>query len=63
MRNKEVSGRLCLSEKTVSAHKQNLFRKLGVRSVLQISIAPEEENNQPLRLENVASEPAGTPQS
>ncbi|MCP1637034.1 DNA-binding NarL/FixJ family response regulator [Kerstersia gyiorum] len=47
----------------MSAHKQNLFRKLGVRSVLQISIAPEEENNQPLRLENVASEPAGTPQS
>lgn len=60
MRNKEVSTRLCLSEKTVSAHKQNLFRKLGVRSVLQISIAPEEEGKQALRLDAPASETLGS---
>jgi DNA-binding NarL/FixJ family response regulator len=42
LRNKEIADRLCLSEKTVSAHKQRALRKLGITSAwhLRPSVEP-----------------------
>ncbi|AXW87725.1 hypothetical protein AU509_07005 [Lonsdalea britannica] len=35
--NKEVSGLLCLSEKTISCHKQSMLRKLNIKSIMEAS--------------------------
>lgn len=35
--NKVVSHELCISMRTVEAHKSKIFKKLGVRSVVEIS--------------------------
>lgn len=42
-RNKEIARGLCLSEKTVSAHKLAALRKLKVASVLHVRPPDEAE--------------------
>jgi len=37
-RNREISERLTISEKTVKAHLSNIFAKLGVRDRLELAI-------------------------